>query len=488
MLDNLEELTPEQKKARAQLAKRALAKRKFLSFIAYVNPWFRISWHHEMIADALERVENGSCKRLMIFLPPRHGKSEMVSINFPCWVLGRDCDKSIMEASYSSELATEFGRQARNLVNGREYKNVFLTALSEDSQSKSTWSTNGRGHYNALGVGGSATGKGADILIIDDPLKNRKDADSFTIRENCYRWYQSTARTRLSPDGAVILVCTRWHDDDLAGRLLLEENAGDWEIINLPAIAEHDEERRDKGEALWPSQYSLENLTKTKAEVGIYEWSSLYQQNPINSETCEFKRESYKYASSNILKNLKTYCFITIDPAIKEKETADYTGIIINHVDVENNWYIKAQRVRLNSTKLIDKIFDLWATEHPQAIGIEEITYWDAIYPFFIQEMAKRNVFPVMYPLKHHGVNKELRIRGLLPRYEAGKIFHLNGECEALEEEQLRFPKGKNDDLVDALAYQDQIVVTPVPDLTYEQEVRDQMEQQIDDNTGYFKC
>ena len=478
-----------QEQAKKEIARRILAKREFLRFITYVSNWFKISWHHIVIANALERVERGELKRLMIFLPPRHSKSEMVSINFPTWVLGRDKDKSIMEASYSADLAMEFGRQARNIVDSKEYKNIFETTLAEDSKSKSVWSTNGRGKYNALGVGGAATGKGANILIIDDPIKNRKEADSFLVRENIYKWYQSTARTRLTPDGAVILVVTRWHDDDLAGRLLNKDlnpdTYQDWEVISFPAIAEEDEQYRNKGEALWPDQYNLINLEKTKQEVGLYEWSSLYQQNPLNAATQEFKKSMFKYKYKHEVDILKTNCFITIDPAVKEKDNADYTGIIINKVDTENNWYIKARRKRINSAKLIDEIFDLWQIEQPDSIGIEETTYYDAIEPFLRIKMVEKNIYPVIYPLKHGGNNKELRIRGLLPRYEAGKIHHIVDECEFLEEEEVRFPKGSHDDEVDALAYQDQIVIAPQKELTYEQEVRSRME--IDERTGYPK-
>jgi phage terminase large subunit-like protein len=336
-----------------------------------------------------------------------------------------------------------------------------------------------------MGVGGAATGKGADILIIDDPIKNRKEAESQLIKRNIYKWYQSTARTRLSPSGAVIVMVTRWADDDLVGMILQGENAKDWEIISLPAIADEDEQYRKKGEALWEGQYNLENLLKTKGDIGLYEFSSLYQQNPINSETQEFKKEMFKYITQPEVRNKRTTCWVTIDPAVKEHDMADYTGTVINRVDEENNWYIKANRKRINSTKLIDHVFDLWDIEHPDAIGIEETTYYDAVYPFLKLEMVKRNIYPIIYPLKHHGVKKELRIRGLLPRYEAGKIFHIIGECDTLEEEQLRFPKGMNDDQVDAEAYQEQIVVAPDKEKTQLQQAIEDM--QIDERTGYFK-
>ena len=386
--------------AKKELAKRILAQRHFLDFITYMHGWFRVSWHHILVAKALEQIESGELKRLMIFLPPRHSKSEMVSVNVPAWILGRDKDKSVIQASYSADLATEFGRQARNIVGSREYKNIFDTKLAEDSQSKSVWSTNGRGKYNALGVGGAATGKGADILIIDDPIKNRKEADSFVVRDSIFKWYQSTARTRLSPTGRVVLCVTRWHDDDLAGRILMSEGSEDWKVICLPAIAETDEEYRKKGEALWASQYNLENLLKTKQEIGSYEWSSLYQQQPLNAESQEFKPHLFKYKTEDEVSKLKTTCWVTIDTAVKETNHSDYTGTVINRVDEQNNWYIKSNKQRMDSAKLIEYIFKLWTTEHPNAMGIEETTYYDAIYPFLKLEMVKRNIFPVIYPLK----------------------------------------------------------------------------------------
>lgn len=475
-----------QKKARSKLARRLLAKRKFLPFVTYVNPWFKVSWHHEIIAEALERVEAGELKRLMIFLPPRHSKSEMVSVNFPPWLLGRDKNKSVIESSYSDDLASEFGRQARNIVDTREYRHIFDTTLAQDSQSKSTWGTNGRGKYNAVGIGGAVTGKGADVLIIDDPIKNRKEADSFLIRENIYNWYKSTARTRLSPEGAIILVVTRWHDDDLAGRILDSDNASDWEVISLPAIAIHEEEHRAFGDALWPTQFDKENLLKTKGDVGLYEWSSLYQQQPINSETQEFTPAMFRSITRDEVNKKRTTRWVTIDPAVKEKDTADKTGIILNDVDEENNWYIESRGLRINSAKLIDEVFDIWENDKPNAIGIEETTYLDAVYPFLKLEMVKRNVFPIIYPLKHGGVNKNTRVRGLIPRYEAGKIFHVEDRCDTLEEEQLRFPKGRNDDEVDALAYQEQIVIAPEPERTYYEGLRDRMAESTDDRTGYL--
>jgi len=466
-----------------ELARRELARRCLLNYVQYNFPTYKISWHHKLLAEKLEAVERGDIKRLIVTMPPRHGKSELVSIQFPPWIIGKNKDRNIIQASYASDLAMDFGRQVRNQIADPHYQNLFDVTLAEDSKAKGKWNTNGRGAYNAVGIGGAVTGKGADFLIIDDYCKNRQDAESSVIRESTYEWYTSTARTRLSPDGAIIILATRWHDDDLIGRILKKPDADKWEVINLPAIAIEDEQFRKQGEALWADHFTLDSLKEIKADIGTYDWSSLYQCSPLDADSQEFKKEMFQYKEPNQIPD-DTKCWITIDPAVKEHDSADYTGIIINRVDLENNWYIKSQHERINSAKLIDKIFELWRKERPEAIGIEETTYYDAVYPFLKLEMIKRNIFPIIYGLKHHGTKKETRIRGLIPRYEGKKIFHLVGQCDALEEEELRFPKGINDDILDALAYQEQICKPPVAEKTYIEDAIERMS--INSRTGYF--
>lgn len=447
------EISPQQ--AMAELAKRELARRHLLDFIAYNFPGYKVNWHHKVLADKLERVERGELKRLMVFMPPRHGKSEQCSIQFPAWYIGKNKDRNIIQASYSGDLATDFGRQTRNLIDSREYQNIFPdTKLSEDSQAKGKWNTNGRGAYNAVGVGGATTGKGADLLIIDDPIKNRQDADSQVIRDSQWGWYRSTARTRLSPDGAIVLILTRWHDDDLAGRILKGENANLWEVIKLPAIATQDEEFRKKGEALWADHFTLANLMETKKDLGSYEWSSLYQQEPIDEENQEFRKSWFKPISAAELENKNTNKFITVDTAISQQTSADYTAIIRNFVDGDNLWNIRAWQGRITPLELIDMLFNLYQIDRPTKIGIEKTIYLQAIKPFMDEEMRRRGVFLPIVELQHNQTSKETRIRGLIPRYESGSVRHVDGECRELEDQLLRFPKGIHDDLADALAYQ----------------------------------
>lgn len=450
----------ESQKAKQEIAKRELARRHFEDFVLYSFQDFKLSWHHKVIFEKLEAVERGEIKRIMFFLPPRHSKSEIGSIQFPAWLMGRNKNRNIIEASYSGDLATDFGRQTRNLIKSKRYQNVFKgVSLAEDSEAKGKWNTNGRGAYNAVGVGGATTGKGADFLIIDDPVKNRQDAESDVVRESTWNWYRSTARTRLSPQGAIILIMTRWHDDDLAGRILQKNN--NWEIVKFPAIAEEDEEYRKKGEALWPNFFTKEILEDTKDDIGSYEWSALYQQNPIDSESQEFHKHWFKEREQEEVARLNTRKFLTVDTAISEKASADFTGLCDNAVDPDNFWNLKAWKMKINPKDLIDLLFKLHEARDYEAIGIEKTIYLQTIKPFLDDEQVKRNKFLPIVELYHNQTSKELRIRGLIPRYQAGGVFHIKGECKDLESEALRFPKGVHDDVLDAVAYQQQIAVAP---------------------------
>lgn len=471
-----------QQEARAELAKRELARRRLKYYTLYNFEGFKLNWHHEVLFEHLEKVAKGEIKRLMVIMPPRHSKSEICSIQFPSWLMGNDKDAQIIEASYSADLSADFGRQVRNLVADPSFSQIFPgVLLSQDSQSKSKWNTDGKGSYNAVGVGGALTGKGAKYLIIDDPLKNRKDADSPVMRQALYDWYRSTARTRLSPDGAIVIVETRWHDDDLIGRIL-EEGSEQWTVLHFPAIAEHDEEHRLKGEALWPDQYSLANLEQTKADIGSYEWSALYQGNPINEETQEFKEPWFQYRLWSEVQDMYTRKFATIDSALTKKKTSDFTGVTRNYVNTDDEWHIKSRRYKINSTECVNLIFDLHE-EGFETIGIEEGAFYQAVEPFLRVEMEKRRIYPNVQPLKHGGTMKETRIRGLIPRYENKKVFHIEGECDELEEELLRFPKSRNDDCMDSTAYQSQIAYAPTPPPTFYEEARNKMN--LDPRTGY---
>lgn len=446
--------------AKKELANRELSRRKLSWFIKYHFNDYEESWHHSLIISKLEAVERGEIRKLMIFVPPRHGKSEIASINFPAWFFGRNPKKSIIAASYNSDLAISFGRKARNLVGSAEYKNLFPNvSLAEDSKAAGQWITNQGGEYTAVGIGGGTTGRGADIFIIDDPIKDKQEAESPVIQERNIGWYRSVARTRLSPNGARILIQTRWHDKDLAGQILAVEN--DWEIIDLSAIAEEDEEFRKLGEPLWPKRYSLEELLSIKKELGIELWSALYQQSPISEESQVFKKSMFRSRTLEEVLRLRTRIFVTIDPAPGKTEKADFIGVCINFVDSENFWNLIAYRIKFDAAELIKLLFKIDTDYHIEAFGIEKGLYKDVLKPFLDKEMLDRNRFLTIRELDHQQKNKHLRIKGLQPRYEAKSIFHIEGMCNDLEEELLKFPKAIHDDVCDATAYQSKIAEKP---------------------------
>ena len=453
--------SPEEQKKLFQAGRYSL-----IDFSILVNRKYKPNWHHELIAQELEKAENNTAdwKILLLMCPPRSGKSEEATINFPAWYLGRNPDKEIITASYSSDLALDFGGRTREIIDSQEYRLIFnKVSLKADEQSKAKWKTNKGGAYTSVGIGGPITGRGADILIIDDPIKNREEAESQLIRDKHWNWFTSTAYTRLQPNGRVVIILTRWHLYDLAGRIMNNtEFASRLKVMSFPAIAEKDEEYRKNGEALWPERYDLKELESIKRGIGTYDFGSLYQQKPILTENQEFKREWIKRRTRKELEQLDTRNFLTIDTAISKRDEADYTGITRNYVDRENKWNLSTLTLRISPKELIDLIFNLYHEDRYEKIGIEKGIYSMAIKPFLDEEMRKRNIFLPIVELLHQQTHKETRIRGLIPRYESGSIFHLDGECKELEDEMDTFPKGLHDDTLDSVAYQLQIAEVPV--------------------------
>lgn len=474
-----------QEQANVELAKRELARRKFEYFAPYQYTDYLENWHTKLICQALDMVVQGKIRFLIIEAPPRHSKSIHVSQLFPAFVVGKNPDSSCIISSYSGDLATDHGRETRNLIKTQKYQNLFNTRLSPDSDSKSKWNTqrqdkngeweNAKGAYNAVGVGGSVTGRGADFFVIDDPFKDRAEADSEVIRDSRWKWLRSVARTRLSPEGAMIIMHTRWHEDDIIGRLTDGEKTKEswidyyeflqkglcghkWVRLTLKAIADEDELYRPAGEALWPSRYSLAELADIKASLGPYEWSALYQQAPVDDESREFKHEWFKQSTFEKVQLMRTRKFATIDTALRDVEGSDYTGVTRCWTTENEDWYVNGRRYRLDSRGVIDLIFTLH-DEGFEEIGIEEGAFLHAVKPFLDEEKKKRGVFPRITPLKHNQTMKEVRIRGLVPRYAVGKIWHI--ESPDLEKELLAFPKGANDDVADSVAYLPQIIKYP---------------------------
>lgn len=475
--------------ASQELAKRELARRHLLDFNRYVYDGYKESWHIELLCDALERVFRGEIRFLFVEMPPRHSKSLNVSQLFPAWVVGKEPDAPVIVASYSGDLATDHGRETRNLIDSPRYANVFDTRLASDSTAKGKWNTatpdeDGKlkprkGTYNAAGVGGAITGKGAKFFIVDDPLKDREEADSEVVREARWKWVKAVARTRLTPDGRMIIMHTRWHEDDIIGRFTDFENhpqtaepwvdyfdflAGKrakWVRLTLPAIADRDEPYRKEGEPLWPTHYPLIELEDIKGTLGPYEFSALYQQRPVNDEAREFKSEWIKRIDEDAVALMRTQRYLTVDTAMSKKAAADYTGFCDNRVNSENFWHLQGWRMKLGAEELVDTIFTLHQARRYQKIGIEKTAYLVGLKPYIDAEQRRRQIFLPIVELDHSQVSKEVRIRGLQPYYASGSIFHINGQCKDLEGEQAAFPVGTHDDTLDAEAYMPQLLPKP---------------------------
>jgi len=463
-----------QKKAKAEQAKRELARRHLKDFAEYTYDGYMSNWHTELICDALEKVEKGEIRYLIIEAPPRHSKSLHVSQLFPAWVVGRDKDADVIVSSYSGDLATTHGRETRNLMGTKRYQNVFETRLAHDSTAKGKWNTDGKGAYNAVGVGGSTTGKGAKFAIVDDSVKDRKEAESELIRDGVWDWFRSVLRTRLTPDGRIVVMQTRWHLDDLIGRITTEDSWVDyfdylkngkaddkWVRLQLPAIATVGEPYRKEGEPLWGERYDLKELADIKKSLGPYEWTALYQQNPISSEHQEFRKDWFRpitHTEFADVRKKQKHRLLTIDTAVSQKETADYTGFTDNLITDDNTWHFQAWKIRLSPHILIEELFKLHLQNEYTRIGVEETIYLMVIKPFIDEKMREREIYLPIVPLKHKQTQKEVRIRGLVPRYAAGGIKHVEGACDELEFELLTFPNGKHDDVADSAAYQQQLL------------------------------
>lgn len=428
-LSNLKQSLPTLQEVQATLARRSL-----LRFTEYTNPVYQRAAHHELIADRLEAVERGEIDRLMIFMPPRHGKSELASKRFPAWCLGRNPKRQIIAASYNSDLANDFGRNVRNLVAEPEFNQVFPgVTLAPDSQAANRMNTNHGGTYVAAGVGTAVTGRGAHIALIDDPFKDREEADSERRRDLVWDWYRSTLYTRLMPGGAVVLIQTRWHEDDLAGRLL-EHDGAQWEVLELPAL------HPERG-ALWPEWYPAEALERIRDTIGAREWSALYQQQPQPDEGTFFQRAWFKEWTK--LPECRFYG--TSDYAVTDGG-GDYTVLTIWGIGGTGDIYRAAQwRKQSASDEWIEAQLDLIKQWKPLAWFGEGGVIQKAIEPMLKRRMRERNTHCRMEWLPSVS-DKPTRARSFQAMAATGRVHFEQGADLG---EFLVFPAGKHDDEVD---------------------------------------
>ncbi len=421
--------------------------------------------HVRLLGEKLAAAAKGEIRRLLVSMPPRHSKSETCSHYAPAWFLGKYPDKRVILTSYEADFAASWGRKVRTLLEDYGFDHFGLK-LSRDSSAADRWDIAGyQGGMFTAGVGGPITGKGFHLGIIDDPIKNAEEAASETIREKIWDWYLSTFYTRQEPGAAICIIMTRWHDDDLAGRVLerAKETGEHWEVIDFPAIAlEQDILGRQPGEALWPERYPVKELEQIKTTLGGYHWAALYQQNPQPEGGSLFKSSEFRYFRNGdgyyILNREGKHVMVpwedcwrfqTVDAAAEEKKQNDYFVCATFAVTPANDLLVlNVFREKAETTKHRDIMFQQYNRWAPAFQGVEDVTYGKNI----IQECLKSGL-----PIKKLKADKDKvsRARNIQARYQSGKVYHLLGApwLEDFENELLRFPTGKHDDQVDPMSY-----------------------------------
>lgn len=447
--------------------KQERARRHLIEFTTYTKPNYEVNWHHERICDALDKMVSGEIRRLMIFMPPRHGKSEQGSRRFPAYVLGKDPDAQIISASYSADLASRMNRDVQRIIDSKEYQEIFpkttLNGSNVRTLARGSYLRNSdifeivgyEGVYKSAGIGGGITGMGMTYGIIDDPFKNRKEAESKTIRNAVWDWYTSTFYTRLEKNARILLICTRWHEDDLAGRLLKQAaedpDAEQWTVINYPAIAEdpvHETDPREVGQALWPSKYDEEDLKKIKATVGTYEWSALYQQRPSPAAGNILNRgwwQFYTVAPSRFDEVIQSW-----DMAFKDNDDSDFVVGQVWGKSGANKYLLDQVRGRMDLPATIRAVRTLSA-KWPQARA--KLVEDKANGPAVIQLL--KNEILGLIPVNPDG-GKIARAYAASPEVEAGNVYlpdpSIAPWVHDFIEEAAGFPNASNDDMVDAFS------------------------------------
>lgn len=438
-----------------QAQSREGARTDFLTFVNKMWPAFIAGRHHSIMADAFERVARGELKRLIINMPPRHTKSEFASYLFPAWFLGQYPEKKIIQTAHTAELAVGFGRKVRNLINQEDFQEVFPgIELSSDSKAAGRWNTNKRGDYFAIGVGGAVTGKGADVLIIDDPHSEQEaalGAYNPEVYDKVYEWYTSGPRQRLQPGGAIIVVMTRWSVRDLTGQIVKSatqrDGADEWEVIELPAIM-------PSGDPLWPEFWPLDQLEALKAELPISKWSAQYQQDPTSEEGALIKREwwrEWEYSSPPPCEAI----IQSWDTAFLKTQRADYSACttwgVFYHPDedgktVPNLILLDAYKEKLEFPELKRAAYEKYWEYEPDQMVVEK----KASGAPLIFELRAMGI-PVTEFTPSRGQDKIARVNAVTDLFASGVVWcPATRWAEEVVEECAAFPAGEHDDLVDS--------------------------------------
>ncbi|WP_066108492.1 phage terminase large subunit [Gallibacterium salpingitidis] len=440
-----------------------LARRTLIDFTQVTKPDFITGWFNQIIAQELQQfyqdVIDGKQPRLMIFAPPRSGKSELFSRRFPAWAFGKNPNLQMIACSYSADLASRMNRDVQRIMDDELYHDIFPNS-SLNSKRISTLSGQAlrnseifeilghSGAYRSAGVGGGITGMGADIAIIDDPVKDAKEANSQTIRDSVWDWYTTTLYTRLSPKSGVLLGMTRWHEDDLAGRLIKEmEQGGDqWRIVSFPAIAEQDEEYRKEGEPLHPERFSLERLENIKKAVGSHAWNALYQQRPVNKDGGIFKPsqieiiEALPAGKINWIRAWDLGATVGGDPTAGVKLGKTQEGLLIiadlAHGDLGAD---ERDRMIKNTASLDGRQVEISLPQDPGQAGKTQVLYLTRMLQGYIVRSSPESG------------DKITRAEPFAAQVNVGNVKMLKGAWnKTILDEMKMFPNGKHDDCIDA--------------------------------------
>tara|TARA_R110002020_G_scaffold273397_2_gene488526 strand:- start:542 stop:2053 length:1512 start_codon:yes stop_codon:yes gene_type:complete len=429
------------------------AHNSFMSFVKYAWPAFIEGRHHKIMGNAFDRVASGELKRLIVNMPPRHTKSEFASYLLPAWFLGKYPEKKIIQTAHTAELSVGFGRKVRNLVDSDDFKKVFSkVALRADSKAAGRWSTNEGGEYFAIGVGGAVTGKGADLLIIDDPHSEQEGQSSDpSVFDKTHEWYTSGPRQRLQPGGAIVLVMTRWHKRDLTGQILkssLQRSGTDeWEVIEFPAIM-------PSGNPLWPEFWPKEELDSLKNELPSPKWNAQYQQNPTSEEGALVKREWWREWEEDRPPPCE-FIIQSWDTAFLKTQRSDYSACttwgVFYKTDDEglqqpNIILMDAFKERLEFPELKKKAYEHWSEWQPDAFVVEA----KAAGTPLIFELRAMGI-PVSEYTPSRGNDKISRVNAVSDLFASGIVWAPKLRyAEEVIEEFASFPAGEHDDLVDS--------------------------------------
>ena len=430
-----------------QLEKQEDCQADFLSFVKSQWPDFVEGRHHKIIADKFNKIAEGKLKRLIVCLPPRHTKSEFASTYFPAWMMGLRGNLKIIQTTHTAELAVRFGRRVRNIIDSSDYQQVFpKLKLQADNKSAGRWTSSQGGEFFAAGVGGAITGRGADLLLIDDPV-SEQDALSPTAMDSIYDWYTSGPRQRLQPGGIVVIVMTRWSTKDLVGQVLKKQGddyADKWELVEFPAIMPESQE------PLWPEYWSKEELLSVKASLPVPKWNAQWMQNPTSEEGSIVKREWWNVWEGDVPPY--SYVIQSYDTAFSKKESADYSAVTTWAVFTpiqdgpEEIILLDAKRVRLDFPDLKKLAWEEWKYWEPDCVLIEAKASGTPL----TQELRRMGI-PVTAYTPSRGQDKIARMNSVAPIFESGMVWVPETDfAEEVIEEMASFPFGDNDDYCDS--------------------------------------